>query len=156
MKKLIAITLTLALCIGTLAGCGTAASTSSKLSLGGSTSVEKVIQAMMEAYMAENEDIKITYAPTGSSTGIQGVNDGTLDIGLSSRSLKAEEKATLTETVFALDGIAVIVNSKNAVTDLSIETLAKIYKGEVTNWKDVGGSDSEIVVIGRDAASGTR
>ncbi|MEG2930579.1 MAG: phosphate ABC transporter substrate-binding protein [Ruthenibacterium sp.] len=175
MKKQIAIVLALTLCLGTLAGCGAASSTtpqntapassaaapaapalSGKLSLGGSTSVEKVVQAMMEAYMAENPGVTITYAPTGSGTGIQGASDGTLDIGLSSRSLKDEEKAKFTETTFALDGIAVIVNNENAVADLDLETLAKIYKGEITNWKEVGGKDGEIVPIGRDAASGTR
>ncbi|MEG0769031.1 MAG: phosphate ABC transporter substrate-binding protein [Ruthenibacterium sp.] len=169
MKKGISIALALVLCLGLLAGCGAADSvapqagaadaaqtTSGKLSLGGSTSVEKVIQAMMEAYMAENPGVTITYAPTGSGTGIQGASDGTLDIGLSSRSLKDAEKEKLTETTFALDGIAVIVNSENTVTDLDLETLAKIYKGEITNWKEVGGKDGAIVLIGRDAASGTR
>jgi len=127
-----------------------------KLALGGSTSVEKVIQSMMEAYMAENKGVTITYAPTGSSTGVQGAIDGTLDIGLSSRGLKDEEKATLSETVFALDGIAIIVNNDNTVSDLDLDTLAKIAAGEIKNWKDIGGADMEIVVIGRDAASGTR
>ena len=173
MKKMIAVILALVLCTAMFAACGstssstsavasaeastsTTAALSGKLALGGSTSVEKVVQAMMEAFMAENPDVSITYAPTGSSTGIQGAGDGTLDIGLSSRGLKDEEKATLTETMFALDGIAIIVNTENGVEDLDLETLAKIAKGEITNWKDVGGEDAEIVMIGRDAASGTR
>ncbi len=126
------------------------------LALGGSTSVEKVVQSMMEAYMAEHKHVTLTYAPTGSGTGIQGANEGTLDIGLSSRGLKDAEKANLQEIVFALDGIAVAVNKENKVKDLSLETLAKIYTGEVKNWKEVGGDDVKIVVVGRDAASGTR
>lgn len=174
MKKTIAVILALVLCTAMFAACGstssstaavasseaststTTAALSGKLALGGSTSVEKVVQAMMEAFMAENPDVSITYAPTGSSTGIQGAGDGTLDIGLSSRGLKDEEKATLTETMFALDGIAIIVNTENGVQGMDLETLAKIAKGEITNWKDVGGEDAEIVMIGRDAASGTR
>lgn len=183
MKKIFAIALASILCVSALAGCGaapaassapaaassapaassseaapadTGAAASGKIALGGSTSVEKVVQAMMEAYQAENSGVSMTYAPTGSSTGIQGATDGTLDIGLSSRALKDEEKAALTEITFAIDGIAVIVNTENTVADLDMDTLAKIYKGEITNWKDAGGSDSEIVVIGRDAASGTR
>ncbi len=175
MKKVSAIILAIAMCIAALSGCGAASSSSAQkteassspaqagtalagtLTLGGSTSVEKVIQAMMEAYMAENTGVTITYAPTGSSTGIQGATDKSLDIGLSSRALKDEEKsAGLTETTFALDGIAVIVNAENTLEDVDLETLGKIFKGEITNWKELGGADSEIVVIGRDAASGTR
>lgn len=176
MKKAIALLCALVVCLGALAGCGSAASTAvsaaatpvsstteaqdaapaGTLTLGGSTSVEKVIQAMMEAYMAEYPEVSITYAPTGSSTGIQGAADGSLDIGLSSRGLKEEEKSGLTETTFALDGIAVVVNTENTVEDMSMETLAKIYTGEITNWSEVGGSDAAIVVVGRDAASGTR
>ena len=98
-----------------------------------------------------------TYNPTGSGSGIKAVSEGTCDIGLSSRNLKDDEKASgLTGTVLALDGIAVIVNPNNPVSDLSVEQIASIYKGEITNWKDVGGSDAEIVLIGREAGSGTR
>ncbi len=153
MKKIIAIIASLTLAVTMLTSCQESGGT---IATGGSTSVEAVIQSMMEVYMEENAGTTITYAPTGSSTGVQGASDGTLDIGLSSRGLKDEEKATLTETVFALDGIAIIVNSANAVADLDMATLASIYKGEITNWSEVGGSDSEIVVIGRDSASGTR
>ncbi len=153
MKKVISIIACLVLAITTLTSCDQAGGT---ISTGGSTSVEAVIQSMMEVYMEESSGVSITYAPTGSSTGVQGATEGTLDIGLSSRGLKDEEKAVLTETVFALDGIAIIVNSANTVADLDMATLASIYKGEITNWSEVGGSDSEIVVIGRDSASGTR
>ena len=133
-----------------------AAALSGTLTLGGSTSVENVIQSMMEAYMVENPDVTITYAPTGSGAGIEGAGNGSLDIGLSSRALKDEEKNSLTETTFALDGIAIVVNNANTVENLDMEILAKIYTGEITNWSEVGGPDSTIVVVGRDAASGTR
>ncbi len=155
MKRLISMVAILALAVTMLASCSDSGAGGS-ITTGGSTSVEAVIQSMMEVYMEENSGTTITYAPTGSSTGVQGAADGQLDIGLSSRGLKDEEKATLTETVFALDGIAIIVNSANTVADLDMATLAAIYKGEITNWSEVGGNDAEIVVIGRDSASGTR
>ena len=123
----------------------------------GSTSMEKVIGALGESFMAENPNVTFTYNPTGSGSGIQAVSEGRCDIGLSSRALKDEEKASgLKETTLALDGIAIIVNPENPVSDLDVETIAKIYTGEITNWKDVGGSDAEIVLIGREAGSGTR
>ena len=123
----------------------------------GSTSMEKVIGALGEAFMAENPNVTFTYNPTGSGSGIQAVSEGRCDIGLSSRALKDEEKASgLKETTLALDGIAIIVNPENPVSDLDVETIAKIYTGEITNWKDVGGNDAEIVLIGREAGSGTR
>ncbi len=158
MKRIMGIVLICIMIFGLLAGCSEAESQkiAGKLALGGSTSVEKVIQSMMESYMAKNKDVTITYAPTGSSTGIQGAAENTLDIGLSSRGLKDEEKSTLKEIIFALDGIAVIINSENTVTDLDLAALALIAKGEIKNWSEVGGTDTEIVVIGRDAASGTR
>jgi phosphate transport system substrate-binding protein len=118
--------------------------------------MEKVIGYLSEAYMEENRNVKVAYNPTGSGSGIQAVSDGRCDIGLSSRELKDDEKATLTSTVVAIDGIAIIVNPKNTVSDLSIEQIGKIYTGEISNWKDVGGEDSPIVLIGREAASGTR
>lgn len=137
-------------------GCGKE-STGGTVSTDGSTSMEKVIGALGEAFEQENEGVTFTYNPTGSGTGIQAVSDDRCDIGLSSRSLKDEEKEQgLTETVLAYDGIAVIVNPDNPVEDLSIETVAEIYKGEITNWKEVGGADGEIVLIGREAGSGTR
>lgn len=157
MKKIFALILSLAMMTAVFAGCGDAAGNEAKtITLGGSTSVEKVIQAMMEAYMEDNENVTVTYAPTGSSAGIQGATDGTLDIGLSSRSLKDTEKEGLEEITFALDGIAIIVNKDNKAADLTLDDLKAIFTGEKTNWKDFGGTDKEIVIIGRDAASGTR
>ncbi|MBR5329671.1 MAG: phosphate ABC transporter substrate-binding protein [Firmicutes bacterium] len=123
----------------------------------GSTSMEKVIGSLGEAYMAQNDDVTVTYNPTGSGSGITAVTEGRCDIGLASRNLKEEEKANgLTETVLAYDGIAVIVHKENTVSDLTVEDIAKIYTGEITNWKELGGNDAEIVVIGREAGSGTR
>ena len=134
-----------------------AASVSGTVSTDGSTSMEKVIGALSESYMAANKDVTVNYNPTGSGAGITAVQEGTCDIGLSSRALKDEEKAAgLKETVLAYDGIAIIVHPDNPVSDLSIEQIAKLYTGEITNWKDVGGSDAEVVLIGREAASGTR
>ena len=134
-----------------------ASALSGTVSTDGSTSMEKVIGALGEAFEAENPDVTFTYNPTGSGSGITAVSEGRCDIGLSSRALKEEEKAGgLTETILALDGIAIIVNPENPVADLSIDQIAKIYTGEITNWKDVGGSDGEIVLIGREAGSGTR
>ena len=123
----------------------------------GSTSMEKVIGALSESFMANNADSTVTYNPTGSGAGITAVQEGTCDIGLSSRALKDEEKAAgLKETVLAYDGIAIIVHPDNPVSDLTIEQIAQLYTGEITNWKDVGGNDAEVVLIGREAASGTR
>lgn len=123
----------------------------------GSTSMEKVIGALGEAFTEENPDVSFTYNPTGSGSGITAVSEGRCDIGLSSRALKAEEEANgLVGTILAYDGIAIIVNPANPVTGLSLEDIAKIYTGEITNWKDVGGDDAEIVLIGREAGSGTR
>lgn len=122
----------------------------------GSTSMEKVIGFLSEAYMEENGDIKVTYNPTGSSAGIQAVSEGRCDIGLASRDLKDEESEDLAGTVVAIDGIGIVVNPENPVTDLTIEQIGKIYTGEIANWKEVGGDDAPIVCIGREAASGTR
>ena len=118
--------------------------------------MEKVIGALSESFMANNADTTVTYNPTGSGSGITAVQEGTCDIGLSSRALKDEEKAAgLKETVLAYDGIAIIVHPDNPVSDLSLEQIAKLYTGEITNWKDVGGNDAQVVLIGREAASGT-
>ena len=134
-----------------------AASATGTVATDGSTSMEKVIGALGESFMQNNQGVTFTYNPTGSGSGITAVSEGRCDIGLSSRSLKDEEKsAGLTETTLALDGIAIIVNPQNKVEDLDIETIGKIYTGEITNWKDVGGDDAEIVLIGREAGSGTR
>lgn len=127
------------------------------VSTDGSTSMEKVIGALGEAFEGQNSDVTFTYNPTGSGSGIQAVKEGRCDIGLSSRDLKEEEIADgLKATVLAYDGIAVIVNPENPVADLDMDTISKIYTGEITNWKDVGGQDAEIVLIGREAGSGTR
>lgn len=145
----------LALALAVMTGCGE--TDSGTVSTDGSTSMEKVIGALGEAFEESNSGVTFTYNPTGSGSGITAVAEGRCDIGLSSRSLKDEEKAQgLTETTLALDGIAVIVNPDNPVNDLSLETIGAIYTGEITNWKDVGGNDEEIVLIGREAGSGTR
>ncbi len=154
MKKLISIVLVAVIAIGLLCACG---NDSKSVSTDGSTSMEKVIGALGEAFELDNSGVTFTYNPTGSGSGITAVAEGRCDIGLSSRSLKAEEKEKgLEETILALDGIAIIVNPENAIADLSLETIAKIYKGEITNWSEVGGKDAEIVLIGREAGSGTR
>ncbi len=140
---------------------GTAEETTADLSgavaTGGSTSVEKVIGALSEAFMEANPGVDVTYDPTGSSAGVTGAADGTLDIGLSSRALKEEEISKgLKETTFALDGIAIVVNTENTATDLSLEQIAGLATGEITNWSEVGGPDAPVVLIGREAGSGTR
>ena len=123
----------------------------------GSTSMEKVIGALGEAFMEANSGVNFTYNPTGSGSGITAVSEGRCDIGLSSRALKDSEVASgLVGTVLAYDGIAMIVNPANTVEDLDIETIAKIYTGEITNWSEVGGADAEIVLVGREAGAGTR
>lgn len=132
-------------------------SISGTVSTDGSTSMEKVIGTLGESFEQMNKDVKFTYNPTGSSTGIKAVQEGRCDIGLSSRALKDEEKESgLKETVLAYDGIAIIVHPDNPVSNLSVEEIASIYTGEITNWSEVGGEDAEIVLIGREAGSGTR
>lgn len=154
MKRM-TILLTLVLLFATaLTGCGRS---KESVATDGSTSMEKVIGALGEAFEGENDGVSFTYNPTGSGTGITAVAEGRCDIGLSSRDLKDEEKAKgLKATILAYDGIAVIVNPENPLSDLDVETIAKIYKGEITNWSEIGGNDGEIVRIGREAGSGTR
>ncbi len=155
MKKAISFTMAFLFIVMALAGCSQ--ESSGTVSTDGSTSMEKVIGALGEAFEAQNEGVTFTYNPTGSGSGIGAVQEGRCDIGLSSRNLKEEELTEgLTATVLAYDGIAVIVHPENPVTDLDVETIAKIYTGGITNWKDVGGNDAEIVLIGREAGSGTR
>ena len=137
------------------AAASSAAGLNGTVSTGGSTSMEKVMSALQEAYAEKEPDVTVTYDPTGSGAGITGATDKTLDIGLSSRKLKDGETG-VTATTIALDGIAIIVNNANPVQDLTIDQIAKIATGEVTNWKDVGGEDAPIVLIGREAGSGTR
>ncbi|MGN0693992.1 MAG: phosphate ABC transporter substrate-binding protein [Lentihominibacter sp.] len=161
-KKLIAMGLCAVMALGALAGCGSsnddqAADAGGTVATDGSTSMEAVIGSLGEQFMNDNPDITFTYNPTGSGTGITAVSEGRCDIGLSSRDLKDEEKeAGLEATELALDGIAVIVNSENEVSDLSLEDIKAIYTGEITNWSELGGADGEIVLIGREAGSGTR
>ena len=157
-KKLVCFALTALFAVSALTGCGDSSSTTEgTVATDGSTSMEKVIGALGEAFEEENSGATFTYNPTGSGSGITAVSEGRCDIGLSSRSLEDEEKEQgLEETVLALDGIAIVVNPENPVKDLSVEDIAKIYKGEITNWSEVGGNDGEIVLIGREAGSGTR
>ena len=128
---------------------------SGSVTTGGSTSVEKVILSLSEAFMQENPDVDITYDPTGSGAGITGASDGTLDIGLSSRNLK-EDETGLVATTFALDGIAIIVNKENTVEELTLEQAKGLPPGKITNWSEVGGPDQPVVLVGREAGSGTR
>lgn len=153
MKKMMVAAVSMAM----LAGCSNSNSGGKgTVTTDGSTSMEKVIGALGEAYQQET-GVGFTYNPTGSGSGIKAVQEGRCDIGLSSRALKDEEKESgLTETVLAYDGIAIIVNPNNTVEDLSLETIAKIYTGEIKNWSEIGGKDGEIVLIGREAGSGTR
>ncbi len=174
MKKALALVLTAVMSLSLLAGCGSKTTTpdapttpdrpqqaeeklSGSVSTNGSTSMEKVIGALSEQFMADNSGVSVTYDPTGSGAGIEAAGNGSADIGLSSRALKDEEKSGgLTETVVALDGIAVIVNAGSKVEDLSVEQIAKIFTGEITDWSEVGGEAGKISCIGREAGSGTR
>ena len=175
MKKTLALILTLALSLAALTGCGSKAETpadtntdssaqteapaalSGSVSTNGSTSMEKVIGALSEQFMADNSGVTVTYDPTGSGAGIEAASNGSADIGLASRALKDEEKADgLTETIVALDGIAVIVNADSKVADLTVEQIGKIFTGEITDWSEVGGDAGTISCIGREAGSGTR
>lgn len=175
MKKIIAIALTALMSVTALASCGStagggasetmtgsgAAQTSAEtevkgtVSTNGSTSMQKVISTLSEQFMNENDGITVTYDPTGSGTGIEAVKNGSTDIGLSSRKLKDSESG-LTATTVALDGIAIIVNKDSKVEDLTVEQIAGIFTGEITNWNEVGGDDLEISCIGRESGSGTR
>lgn len=175
MKKTLALILTLALSLAALTGCGSKTETpadtntdssaqteapaalSGSVSTNGSTSMEKVIGALSEQFMADNSGVTVTYDPTGSGAGIEAASNGSADIGLASRTLKDEEKAGgLTETIVALDGIAVIVNADSKVADLTVEQIGKIFTGEITDWSEVGGDAGTISCIGREAGSGTR
>ena len=157
MKKVVATMMAaaMAMSMSMMTGCDSGKTTGS-VSTDGSTSMEKVIGALGEAFQNDTS-ISFTFNPTGSGSGIKAVQEGRCDIGLSSRDLKAAEKeAGLTATVLAYDGIAVIVNPENPIDDLSLENITKIYTGEITNWSEIGGNDAEIVLIGREAGSGTR
>lgn len=153
MKKIVSLIMAALMITSALTGCG---SNKKTVATDGSTSMSKVIGALSETFEGDT-GISVTYNATGSGAGIQAVEEGRCDIGLSSRNLKNEEKAKgLEQTVLALDGIAIIVNPENSVKGLDIETVSKIYTGEITNWSEVGGTNAEIVLIGREAGSGTR
>ena len=172
MKRFFTLALTAVMALSLLTACGskdnasddnkgeeggTTAALSGTVSTDGSTSMEKVINSLGESFMAANKDVKFTYNPTGSGSGIQAVTEGRCDIGLSSRALKDDEKASgLVETVLAYDGIAIVVSPETPVSFFNDAATTEIYTGEITNWKDVGGDDAEIVLIGREAGSGTR
>ena len=134
----------------------TAAALSGNVATGGSTSMKNVIAALTEGFAEVEPGVTVSYDPTGSGAGITGATDKTLDIGLSSRALKDDEKADVDGTTIALDGIAIIVNNASKVEDLTVDQLKQMFTGEITNWSEVGGGDGEIVLIGREAGSGTR
>ena len=170
MKRQIPLILSAVLCVGLLAGCASGNSgpstaptstapteLSGTVNTDGSTSMEKVVKALAEAYMGENKKVTINYSGTGSGSGIEAVISGTCDIGLSSRELKDEEvsKGAVAHIV-AIDGVGIVVNPSNPVKDLSVEQIAKIATGEIKNWSELGGNDAPIAFIGREAGSGTR
>ena len=180
MKKISCLGLSMVLALGLLAGCGSGTSStetegsnastststpaedtstpelSGTVATDGSTSMEEVIGVLSEQFQADT-GVSVTYNPTGSGAGIEAVSNGSCDIGLASRALKDEEKeGGLTETIVALDGIAIIVNGENSVTDLSLEQIASIYTGEVTDWSEFGSEAGTIANIGRESGSGTR
>ena len=173
-KKMFGLALAAVLTVGALSGCGAkeetpaapapAASTpaapaalSGTVNLDGSTSMEKVIKILIESFNETYPDVTISYNGSGSGSGITAAIDATADMGLSSRELKDEEKAKgAVAHVVALDGVAVVVNPENAVEDLTKEQIAKVFSGEITNWKDLGGADAPIAVLGREPGSGTR
>ena len=138
------------------AASSTAAALSGNVAAGGSTSMKNVIAALTEGFAEVEPGVTVSYDPTGSGAGITGATDKTLDIGLSSRALKDDEKNDVDGTTVALDGIAIVVNKASKVADLTVDQLKQMFTGEITNWKDVGGDDGEIVLVGREAGSGTR
>ncbi len=138
------------------AASSTATALSGNVATGGSTSMKNVIAALTEGFAEVEPGVTVSYDPTGSGAGITGAADKTLDIGLSSRALKDDEKADVDGTTIALDGIAIIVNNASKVEDLTVDQLKQMFTGEITNWSEVGGDDGEIVLIGREAGSGTR
>lgn len=175
MKKLACLGLSLAMALGLMTGCGssnngdatsnqdqsgtsqTQTQLTGTVNTDGSTSMESVVKALGEAFMEMNPAVTVNYSGTGSGTGIQSAIDGTCDLGLSSRALKDEEKTNgALENIVALDGVAVVINPANGVEDLTVEQIAQIFTGEITNWSELGGTDGEIAVFGREAGSGTR
>ncbi len=159
--KMMALGMTAMMMAAALAGCGGSASEdqglSGKISLAGSTSMEKLCEAMSESFMEANPGVTVSVEYTGSSAGIESLTQGSVDIGNASRALKDGEKAGgIVENIIAIDGIAVILEKSNTAADLSKEQLTDIYTGKISNWSELGGSDEAIVVIGREAGSGTR
>ena len=139
-----------------LTACGGSASSASSTAASASTAALSGNVALTEGFAEVEPGVTVSYDPTGSGAGITGATDKTLDIGLSSRALKDDEKNDVDGTTVALDGIAIVVNKDSKVADLTVEQLKKMFTGEITNWKDVGGDDGEIVLVGREAGSGTR
>ena len=178
MKKLFSLALAAAMALSMLTGCGgnsnntnndtnsadTQGSQTSQtqqlsgvVNTNGSTSMEKVMQVLIEAFKEQQPNVTVNYTGSGSGAGVTSAIDGTADLGLASRALKSEEEEKGAQAnIVALDGVAVVVNPDNAVDDLTVDQIAQIFKGEITNWKDVGGEDAPIVLIGREAGSGTR
>lgn len=171
MKKLFSLALTAALALSLLAGCGsktngdtntgsagaTAGELTGTVNTNGSTSMEKVMKILIESFAEENPGVTVNYTGSGSGAGVTSAIDGTADLGLASRALKPEEESQGAQAhIVALDGVAVVVNPANPVGDLTVDQIAKIFTGEITNWKDLGGDDQEIAVYGREAGSGTR
>ncbi len=156
MKKILSVLIVSLLTAAAVFAQGANDSANATVSTDGSTSMESVILSLAEVY-EENTGVVVTYNPTGSGSGITAVSEGRADIGLSSRALHDDEVASgLTGTTVALDGIAIIVNNANPITDLTVDQIAALYKGEITNWSEVGGNDEPVVLIGREAGSGTR
>lgn len=167
MKKIIALIGTVVIAIGMMTGCGSdgnesggqdnGSTLSGTISMAGSTSMEKLAKALQEDFMTKNPGVTVSVEFSGSGAGIEGVINGTCDIGNASRNVKESEKEQgVVENIVAIDGIAVVVDKENVVTDLTKEQLISIYTGQVTNWSELGGNETPIVVVGREAASGTR
>lgn len=162
MRKMIAICLSLIMCFGLLAGCdgrehSAQGGLSGVVNTDGSTSMEKLVKGLGEMFMERNSGVTVNYSGTGSGAGVEAAVSGTADIGLASRTVKDEEKVKgAVEHIVALDGVAVVVNPGNTVTDLTVEQIAQIFTGEVANWAELGGADAPIAVYGREAGSGTR
>ena len=179
MKKLFSLALAAAMALSMLTGCGNSNNTNTNndansagtqgsqtsqteqlsgvVNTNGSTSMEKVMQVLIEAFKEQQPNVTVNYTGSGSGAGVTSAIDGTADLGLASRALKSEEEGKGAQAnIVALDGVAIVVNPDNAVDDLNVDQIAQIFKGEITNWKDLGGADEEIAVYGREAGSGTR
>ena len=179
MKKLFSLALAAAMALSMLTGCGNSNNTNTNndansagtqgsqtsqteqlsgvVNTNGSTSMEKVMQVLIEAFKEQQPNVTVNYTGSGSGAGVTSAIDGTADLGLASRALKSEEEEKGAQAnIVALDGVAIVVNPDNAVDDLNVDQIAQIFKGEITNWKDLGGTDEEIAVYGREAGSGTR